>query len=114
VTLIAVAVFIVEISATVTGQLLLKRAMEASTRLGFGDRRVLPLFIAGVGSLTVSFFLTIALLEHFDLSFFYPIQGSTVVIITMAAVVILRERLTAQILIGSILISSGIVLVSLS
>ena len=113
-TLIALAVFAVEISATVAGQLLLKRAMEASTRLAFANRRVLPLFMAGVGSLTVSFFLTIALLEHFDLSFFYPIQGSTVVLIMMAAVFILRERLTAQLLIGSILISTGIVLVSLS
>lgn len=109
-----IAVFIVEITATVTGQLLLKRAMEASTRLGFRDRRVLPVFVGGVASLTVSFFLTIALLEHFDLSFFYPIQGSTVVIITLAAVVILRERLNWQIVIGSILTSAGIVLVSLS
>ena len=113
-TLIAVTIFIIEISATVAGQLLLKHAMEGSTRNGFKHPRVLGMFIAGVVSLTVSFFLTIGLLQHFDLSFFYPIQGSTVVLITLSAVIILRERLTAQLLIGSLLISLGIALVSLS
>jgi drug/metabolite transporter (DMT)-like permease len=110
----AILIFLIEISATVAGQLLLKHAMERSTSSPFRDARVLPLFIAGVASLTISFFLTIALLQHFDLSFFYPIQGSTVILITLAAVVILRERLSAQLLLGSLLITAGIVLVSLS
>lgn len=110
----AIFIFIVEISATVAGQLLLKHAMERSTSTPFRDPRVLRLFSAGVASLTIAFFLTIALLQHFDLSFFYPIQGSTVIIITLAAVFILRERLNARLLIGSLLITAGIVLVSLS
>jgi uncharacterized membrane protein len=110
----AILIFIIEISATVAGQLLLKHAMARSTTSRFSDPRVLRLFIAGVASLTTSFFLTIALLQHFDLSFFYPIQGSTVIIITMAAALILRERLSRQLLIGSLLITAGIILVSLS
>jgi drug/metabolite transporter (DMT)-like permease len=110
----AVLIFIIEISATVAGQLLLKNAMARSTSSRFSDPRVLRLFIGGVLSLTTSFFLTIALLQHFDLSFFYPIQGSTVIIITVAAVMLLRERLSAQLLIGSLLITAGIVVVSLS
>src|SRR3954468_14066140 len=110
----AILIFAIEIAATVCGQLLLKRAMARSTFSSFRDPRVLRVFVAGVASLTTSFFLTIALLQHFDLSFFYPIQGSTVIIITMAAVMILRERLSAQLLIGSLLITAGIVLVSLS
>ena len=110
----AIIVFVIEIIAAVAGQLFLKHAMEASTTLGFRHPRILKLFAAGVLSLTISFFLTIALLQHFDLSFFYPIQGSTVVIITVTAVIFLRERLSTQLLIGSILISVGIVLVSLS
>jgi drug/metabolite transporter (DMT)-like permease len=105
---------VIEIVAAVAGQLLLKHAMEGSTTLSFRHPRVLKLFGGGVLSLTISFFLTIALLQHFDLSFFYPIQGSTVVIITVAAVIFLRERLSTQLLIGSILISVGIVVVSLS
>ncbi|PYL60934.1 MAG: hypothetical protein DMF31_03350 [Verrucomicrobia bacterium] len=110
----AIFIFIIEIASVVAGQLWLKRAMEESNRLGFRDRRVLTLFLSGVASLTISFFLTIALLQHFDLSFFYPIQGSTVVLIVLAAVVFLREKLSLPLLLGSLLISIGIVIVSLS
>src|SRR3982074_3371888 len=110
----AVIIFVIVIIAAGAGQLPLPHAMEASPALSFRHPRVLKLFGAGVLSLTISFFLTIALLQHFDLSFFYPIQGSTVVIITVAAVIFLRERLSTQLLIGSILISVGIVVVSLS
>lgn len=112
--LIAIFVFTVEITSTVVGQLLLKHAMEDSNTFGFSDRRVLIRFVAGVFGLTISFFLTIGLLQHFDLSFFYPIQGSTVVIITIAAVLFLREHLSMQLLVGSLLISAGTALVSLS
>ena len=112
--LVPILVFTIEIIATVAGQLLLKHAMEGSNTLGFSHSRVLFLFVAGVASLTISFFLTIGLLQHFDLSFFYPIQGSTVVIITVAAVFILRERLSLQLFVGALLISIGIALVSLS
>jgi drug/metabolite transporter (DMT)-like permease len=114
VSLVPVFVFTIEIIATVAGQLLLKHAMEGSNTLGFSNPRVLSLFIGGVVSLTISFFLTIGLLQHFDLSFFYPIQGSTVVIITVASVVILRERVSLQLFVGALLISVGIALVSLS
>jgi uncharacterized membrane protein len=110
----AIFIFIIEIASVVAGQLLLKRAMEESNRLGFRDHRVLTIFFASVASLTISFFLTIALLQHFDLSFFYPIQGSTVVLIVLAAVLFLREKLSIQLLVGALLISIGIVIVSLS
>ena len=113
-TLTAICVFAIEVTATVVGQLLLKRAMERSRTTGFRNFRTLRFFIGGVVSLTVSFFLTIALLGHFDLSFFYPIQGSTVVIITLAAVIFLREKLSPQLVVGAILISVGIFVVSLS
>jgi uncharacterized membrane protein len=114
VNLTPIFVFTIEIIATVAGQLLLKHAMEGSNTLGFSNPRVLSLFVGGVLSLTISFFLTIGLLQHFDLSFFYPIQGSTVVIITVAAVFILRERVSLQLFIGALLISVGIAIVSLS
>lgn len=113
-TLVAVFIFAIEVTATVIGQLLVKHAMEGSNTIGFTHPRTLRLFAAGVLSLTVSFFLTIGLLQHFDLSFFYPIQGSTLVITIVAAAIFLRERLSPQLVIGSLLIGSGIVLVSLS
>ena len=113
-TAIAIVVFTIEVTTTVIGQLLLKRAMDGSRTTGFSHPPTLRRFIGGVLSLTISFFLTIGLLEHFDLSFFYPVQGSTVVIITIAATIFLREKLSPQLIIGSLLISAGIIVVSLS
>src|SRR5438552_3838897 len=110
----AIFIFIVEIASVVAGQLLVKHAMEESNRLGFRDRRLLTLFFSGVASLTISFFLMLALLQHFDLSFFYPIQCCTVVLIVLVAVVFLLESLSLPLLFGSLLISIGIVIVSLS
>jgi Predicted membrane protein len=110
----AISIFMIEIFAAVVGQLFLKHAMEESNRLGFRDRGVLALFLSGVAALTISFFLTIALLQHFDLSFYFPIQGSTVVLIVLTAVLVLREKLTLRLLVGSLLISVGIGIVSVS
>ena len=71
----------------VAGQLFLKRAMEASTK----RRRVhgnsgLPR-LAGIFLMTISFFLTLGLLQRFDLSYIYPFQGLSVIIITFAAAI---------------------------
>jgi uncharacterized membrane protein len=54
------------------------------------------------------------LLAHLDLSFVYPFQGLSVIIISVAAAVVLREKLNLRLTIGALLISGGIVLVSLS
>jgi drug/metabolite transporter (DMT)-like permease len=96
--------------AFVAGQLLLKRAMENRVR----SRRFLKFFSGGLIAMTFSFFVTLGLLQHFDLSYLYPFQGLSVVIITILAAAILREKLTARLLFGAALISAGVVLVSLS
>ena len=97
----------------VTGQLLFKRAMDNSRRDGFG-RQFLKFFIPGIASMTVSFFLTLGLLQRFDLSFVYPFQGLSVIIISVTATFLLKEKLSFQLLLGALLISLGVVLVSLS
>lgn len=98
----------------VVGQLLLKRAMELSTAHGFRNRKVISILGGGIVFMTISFFLTLGLLGHFDLSYLYPFQGLSVIIISIAAAMVLREKLTLQLTIGALLISAGIVLVSLS
>ena len=100
--------------AFVSGQLLLKRAMESSAVRGFRDRQVIMFLTCGIFSMTLHFLLMLGLLAHFDLSFVYPFQGLSVVIISVAAAVILREKLNLRLTIGSLLISAGIVLVSIS
>ena len=97
----------------VAGQLLFKRAMETSHRFGFG-RQFARWFVPGIASMTVSFFLTLGLLQHLDLSYVYPFQGLSVILISVTAAVLLKEKLTLQLTIGALLISVGIVFVSLS
>jgi drug/metabolite transporter (DMT)-like permease len=98
--------------AFVTGQLLFKHAMQTSHQ-GF-DRQFAKFFVTGVASMTISFFLTMALLQRFDLSYVYPFQGLSVIIISVLGGVILKEKLSLQLIAGALLISAGVVLVSLS
>ncbi|MDP9003740.1 MAG: EamA family transporter [Verrucomicrobiota bacterium] len=98
----------------VGGQLFLKKAMESTSRPGERHPRFGLLLATGIFLMTISFFLTLGLLQRFDLSYLYPFQGLSVVIISIAAAVVLKERLTLQLTIGALLISAGIILVSVS
>ena len=71
-------------------------------------------FALGVALMTVSFFLTLGLLQRFDLSYLYPFQGLSVIFITILAAVVLKEKLSVRLTIGALLITAGIVLVSMS
>ena len=98
----------------VAGQLLLKKGMDSTTAPDRATRGFGSFITAGIVAMTISFFLTLGLLQRFDLSYLYPFQGLSVVLIAITAAVTLHERLTLPLLIGSLLISAGIVLVSLS
>ena len=107
--LIPVALF-----AFVTGQLFLKRGMESSAVSGFRDKKVSSFLGCGILSMTINFLITLGLLAHLDLSFVYPFQGLSVIIISAAAAIVLREKLNLRLAIGALLISAGVVLVSMS
>jgi uncharacterized membrane protein len=64
--------------------------------------------------MTVSFFLTLGLLQRFDLSYLYPFQGLSVIFITLLAAVTLKENISTRLMLGALLITAGIVLVSIS
>ena len=71
-------------------------------------------FAIGIALMTLQFFLNLGLLQRYDLSFIYPFQGLGVIIITCTAGITLREKLTFQLVAGSILISIGVALVSMT
>jgi uncharacterized membrane protein len=98
----------------VVAQIVVKRAMEFSASHGFRNSRFISLMIIGIFLMTISFFLTLGLLQRFDLSYLYPFQGLSVIMITVMAAVMLKEKASLQLTIGSLLISAGIVLVSIS
>jgi drug/metabolite transporter (DMT)-like permease len=113
-TLVSFVIVLIALLGEVGGQLVLKKAMETSNVTGFRSRKFVLLFCAGILLMTVKFFLNLGLLQRYDLSFIYPFQGLSVIIITFAAAIILREKFTLQLTVGAGLISAGIVLVSLS
>jgi uncharacterized membrane protein len=98
----------------VVAQLVLKRAMESTTTTGFRNLRFVSQAIGGIVLMTISFFLTLGLLQRFDLSYLYPFQGLSVIFITLMAAIVLKEKLNLRLTIGALLITAGIVLVSLS
>jgi uncharacterized membrane protein len=114
VNLFSFTLILIALVSFVAGQLLLKRAMESTGQNGFRNTRFISLLSAGILLMTISFFVTLGLLQHFDLSYLYPFQGLSVIIISVMAAVVLKEKLTLRLTIGAVLITAGVVLVSLS
>ena len=113
-TAIALLLILTSVASLVAGELLLKHAMQSTHDNGFRQRTFVTFFAAGVTSMAVYFFLTLGLLQRFDLSYVYPFQGLTVILITATAASLLREKLTPRLVIGSVVITAGVVLVSVS
>ena len=105
---------VVSLLSFVVAQLILKRAMMATRATGFRNARFVWKVSTGVVLMTISFFLTLGLLQRFDLSYLYPFQGLSVIFITLMAAAVLKEKLNLRLAIGALLISVGIVLVSMS
>jgi uncharacterized membrane protein len=114
VTPFALLLILVSLAAFVGGQLLLKHGMEATVTGGFRNRTFIIFVFVGTVAMAVSFFLTLGLLQRFDLSYLDPFQGLSVIFVSLAAVFFLREKLNLRLTIGSLLITGGLVLVSLS
>jgi multidrug transporter EmrE-like cation transporter len=93
--------------AQVGGQLLLKRGMS-----GAGPR--LPCVAGGLALLTVWFLAWLRLLQSLDLSYLYPFEGISLVLLVLAARVLLQEAIGARVWVGVGLITAGMVLVGLN
>jgi len=114
VSFLAFLFILISLVTFVVAQLILKKAMEFSAAHGMRNSYFMSRVAIGVVLMTVSFFLTLGLLQRFDLSYLYPFQGLSVIFITILAAVVLKEKLSARLAIGAILITAGIVLVSMS
>jgi len=113
-TIFAGFLIFLSVSCFVAGQILLKHAMEITTRESYSRPRARIIFAAAIAVFAVNFFVNIGLLQRFDLSYFFPFQGLSVILIALAGAWILKEKLTWRLTIGSLLISLGVILVSLS
>jgi undecaprenyl phosphate-alpha-L-ara4N flippase subunit ArnE len=107
---------LVSLFSFVGGQLLFKQAASDEPAAD-GSRpktRRAAIFAAGIVCMTISFFVNLGLLQHLDLSFLFPFQGLSVLIVALGACVFLRERLTPSLVLGTLLITAGVMLVSTS
>ena len=111
---LAFFLIVVSLVTFVAAQLILKRAMEFSATNGLRNAYFISRVVIGVALMTISFFLTLGLLQRFDLSYLYPFQGLSVIFITILAAVVFKEKLSLRLTIGALLITAGIVLVSMS
>ena len=112
--LISFFLILMSLLTYVAGQLLIKKAMESTQAGGMASRRFRTLLAAGIGAMTVSFFLTLGLLQRFDLSYLYPFQGLSVILISLLAAALLKEKLTTRLTLGAAVITAGVIIVSLS
>jgi uncharacterized membrane protein len=105
---------LISLASFVTGQLLLKHGMESTAARGFRQPTFVAFVFGGTVAMAISFFLTLGLLQKFDLSYIDPFQGLSVIFVSLAAIIFLREKINLRLALGSLLISAGLVLVSLS
>jgi uncharacterized membrane protein len=112
---LSLGLILIALVTFVAGQLVLKHAMESTRQAAsLRETKFVSRLIFGIFLMTISFFITLGLLQRFDLSYLYPFQGLSIIIISVLAAIVLKERLTLRLMIGVVLVTCGVVLVSLS
>ena len=106
-TLVQLGLVILAQMAQVAGQILLKQGM---TRTRGRVARV----AAGTAMLTFWFLAWLKLLQGLDLSYLYPFEGLSLVLLVLASRVILGERMATSAWAGMALITAGMILVGLN
>ncbi len=108
----ALTMILLSVLSQVAGQIWLKKALDSNSTAS--RQRKAITFACAIAGLALSFFVSLGLLQKYDLSYYYPFQGLSVIIVTLAAYLFLKERITLQLSLGMILISAGVILVSAS
>jgi multidrug transporter EmrE-like cation transporter len=108
-TLLALLMILLSHSCNVAGQIVMKTALHAE-----GRANRLARFALAITGMSLSFFLTLGLLQRFDLSYLYPFQASSVILMAIGARLFLRETLSRRNLLALGFIVAGIALVSSS
>lgn len=102
------------ILCSVGGQVFLKKAMSQTNGDELRMGKFIPLLSCGIAIMAVNFFLWQGLLSKFDLNFLYPFEGLDRLVLVFAAAVFLKEKMTLTLWLGVLMITTGILLVSMS
>ncbi|MBS0660643.1 MAG: EamA family transporter [Verrucomicrobia bacterium] len=106
---VALLLILLTHATNVAGQILMKTAVMAERT---GSR--IGQFALAIACMTASFFLTIGLLQRFDLSYVYPFQASAVIMMALATRVFLGEKMSRRNVFAMAVIAAGVALVSAS
>lgn len=96
------------------GQICLKHAMNFTHETPPPWRKFLPIFALGIAVLSGWFFLWVGLLQELKISYVYPFEGLSPVLMVLGAAAFLREKLTVRSCVGMALIAGGVALASLA
>ncbi len=98
----------------VVSQLCLKHAMNLTEREPRPWLAVVGNFTLFIALMTLWFLMWLGFLQKMPLSQVLPWEGLAPLLLVVGAAVFLKEKISRQALLGMVLISAGIVLVSLS
>ena len=98
----------------VGGQFPIKHAMNCTHQKPKPWKQIVGFFALGIASMTVCFFMWLGFLQKLELSNVFPFEGLSPVILVIGASIFLKEKINPRGWIGILVISLGIVLVSLS
>jgi ceramide glucosyltransferase len=105
------------------GEILAAKGMKQVGQVSFRPRALFgaiwrmirnPYLIVGVSSLALSFFSFISLLSYADLSFVLPLTSVGYITNTLGAHFFLKERVSKERWLGTLLVAGGVAIVSLS
>ena len=113
-TLFAALLIFVSVACFVAGQIFLKHAVDITARETYSRLHATRVFAAAIAAFAINFFVNIGLLRRFDLSYFFPFQGLSVILIALAGAWILKEKVSLRLTIGSIVITLGVIFVGMS
>lgn len=111
-TAFSLVLIVVRECCEIAGQLLFKVAM--GHRWQQSRPKAALVLGGGVAVMALGFFIWLGLLSSFDLSFLYPFEGLSRIILLAAAGIFLKEKITPALIAGVVLIGAGIVLVATS
>ncbi|MGN6366929.1 MAG: EamA family transporter [Phycisphaerae bacterium] len=100
--------------ALVTGQLLLKKAMHAHPRRPISRGKRVAFFATSIVAQALYFFLWLGLLHDYPLSSVYPFDAGALVLLVIAGIVLLHEKLTLRAALAMGFILSGLAIISMA
>jgi len=98
----------------VAGQVFVKHGMNLTHQSPRPRGRIAANMTAGIGMLALWFCLWMGLLQKLDLSYAYPFEGLSPVLIVLASWVMLKEETSWRLWLGVGLISAGTTIVGFS